>query len=194
MAETSTGAGAESPETAGQAPPKRRRITRRKAVEEHARSYFDALARRDPNAMVGHWREEGVDDIVPLDVLRGRDEIAAFFRELFAALPDLEMSVTRVVAGEREAAVEWRMTGHFTGQPFRGIEATGRALALRGIDLLEIEDGKIVSNTAHYDGMAFARQVGLLPPQDSPAERALRGAFNATTRMRRVVADWRGNG
>jgi steroid delta-isomerase-like uncharacterized protein len=194
MAETSTGAGAESPEAAEQARPKRGRITRRKAVEEHARSYFDALARRDASGMVEHWSDDGVADMVPFAVLRGQDEIASFFRELFAGVPDLETTVTRVVAGERQAAVEWRMTGHFTGEPLQGIEATGRAIALRGVDLLEVEDGKIVSNTAHYDGMAFARQVGLLPPQDSPAERALRGAFNATTRARKAVADWRGAG
>ena len=93
------------------------------------------------------------------------------FRELFAAVPDLEMTVTRVVAGEREAAVEWRMTGNFTGGPFQGVDATGKRIELRGLDLLEVEDGEIVSNTAYYDGMAFARQIGLMPPQDSRAER-----------------------
>jgi hypothetical protein len=35
--------------------PRRRRITKRKAVEAHARSYFEALAARDPEAIVSHW-------------------------------------------------------------------------------------------------------------------------------------------
>ena len=72
-----------------------------------------------------------------------------------------------VVAAEQSAAVEWRMEGTFDGQPFQGIDPTGRRLEIRGLDLLEIEDGEIVSNTAYYDGMAFARQVGMMPPQDS---------------------------
>jgi steroid delta-isomerase-like uncharacterized protein len=188
MAETKT---TDVAEASAEAKPQRRRITRRKAAEEHARSYFEAIGRRDPGAMVDHWSEEGVDDIVPLAPLRGREEIRVFFRELFAAVPDLETTVTRVVAGEHGAAVEWRMTGTFSGEPFQGIDAPGRRLEMRGLDLLEIEDGKIVANTAYYDGMAFARQIGLMPAQDSSAEQAMKNAFNAATRVRRAVADWR---
>jgi steroid delta-isomerase-like uncharacterized protein len=190
MAETKITDGTESGETATEAKP-RRRITRRKAVEEHARSYFEAIANRDTSAMAGHWRADGVDDLVPLGPLRGTDEIVAFFRELFEAVPDSEMTVTRVVAGETQAAVEWRMTGHFTGGPFQGVDPTGRRLDIRGLDLLEIEDGKIVGNTAYYDGMSFARQIGLMPPENSSAENAMKSAFNAATKVRRAVADWR---
>jgi steroid delta-isomerase-like uncharacterized protein len=187
MAETKTTEGTEAPA----APKPRRRITRRKAVEAQARSYFDAIAARDPAAIAALWSDDGVDDIVPVGVLRGPGEIAAFFRELFAAAPDIETTVTRLVAGERQAAVEWRMTGHFTGEPFQGIDATGRRVDVRGLDLMDIEDGKIVGNTGYYDGMAFARQIGLLPPENSSAENAMKSAFNATTRVRRAVVDWR---
>jgi steroid delta-isomerase-like uncharacterized protein len=186
MAETTTDTEASAPE----AKP-RRRITRRKVVEGHARSYWEAIANRDPRAIAEHWSEDGVDDIVPVGPLRGPEEIGAFFRELFAAAPDLETTVTRVVAGEREAAVEWRMAGHFTGEPFQGVDATGRRFEMRGLDLMEVEDGKIVANTGYYDGMSFARQIGLMPPENSSAESAVKSAFNATTRMRRAVADWR---
>jgi steroid delta-isomerase-like uncharacterized protein len=191
MAETKTTDVTQAPEAETAAPKPRRRITRRKAVEAHARSYFEAIANRDTRAMTSHWREDGVNELVPVGVLRGHGEIAAFFGELFAAVPDLETTVTRVVAGERQAAVEWRMTGHFSGAPFQGIDATGRQVEMRGLDLLEIEDGVIVGNTAYYDGMAFARQIGLMPPENSGAERAMKSAFNAATRARRAVSDWR---
>jgi steroid delta-isomerase-like uncharacterized protein len=191
MAETKTTDGTETPESAAEAKPPRRRITKRKAVEAHVRSYFEAVANRDVSAMIGHWSEDGVDELVSIRPLRGRDEIAAFFRELFAAVPDIETTVTRVVAGERQAAVEWRMTGHFSGGPFQGVDATGRHVELRGLDLFEVEDGLIVSNTAYSDGMSFARQIGLMPALDSSAEQAMKSAFNAATRVRRAVADWR---
>jgi len=193
MAQTKTTDGTDAPEApeAEAAPKPRRRITRRKAVEAHARSYFEAVANRDTEAMTSHWSANGVDELVPLGPLRGHGEIAAFFGELFAAVPDLETTVTRVVAGERQAAVEWRMTGHFSGGPFQGIDPTGRRVDMRGLDLLEIEDGAIVGNTAYYDGMSFARQIGLMPPQNSGAERAMKSALNAATRARRAVTDWR---
>jgi steroid delta-isomerase-like uncharacterized protein len=171
--------------------PRRRRITKRKAVEAQAKSYFEALAARDPEAIVSHWHEDGVDEIVPLGVKRGRGEIERFFRELFAAAPDLETTVTRIVAGEKQAAVEWRMRGTFDGAPFQGIDPTGRPIEMRGLDMLEIEDGKIRSITGYYDGAEYARQIGMLPPHDSGAERAMTTAFNTLTKVRRAVNERR---
>jgi steroid delta-isomerase-like uncharacterized protein len=193
MAETRTISASKGNSADSEAPakPQRTRITKRKANENHARSYFEAIARRDVDGVLSHWSDEGVIDLVPLGILRGRAQIAGFFRELFGAFPDAEMTVTRLAAGQNEVAVEWRMSGTFTGEPFQGVEATGRPIELRGIDLIEIEDGKNTSNTAYYDGMAFARAVGLLPAQDSGAERAMKGAVNAVTKARRAFADLR---
>jgi steroid delta-isomerase-like uncharacterized protein len=181
MAETKTGSG---PQT--KAKP---RTTKRKAVEECVTAYFDAIAARDVHALGEHWREDGVDEIVPIGVLRGRGEIRDFFRELFAAVPDLETQVVRVVAGDRLAALEWRMSGTFNGAPFQGIDPTGNEVQMRGLDLFEVEDGQIVGNTGYYDGAEFVRQVGMMPPQDSGAERALKSAFNTVTKVRKAVAE-----
>ena len=172
-----------------EAKPPRKRISKRKAVELHLRSYYEAMSRRDVAAMAEHWREDGVEDIVPIGVLRGRGEIKAFFDETFAAMPDAETTVGRLVAGERSAAVEWRMAGHFSGAPFLGLDPNGKRVEVRGLDLFEVEDDAIVSNTAYYDGASFARQIGMLPSEGSGAERALKGAFNAVTKLRRKVAE-----
>ena len=84
------------------------------------------------------------------------------------------------------------MAGTFDGAAFQGIEPTGKRVELRGFDLLEIdEDGKITRNTGYYDGADFARQIGMLPPQDSGAERAMRSGFNAVTKIRREIANRR---
>ena len=182
MAETKT------PDGAIAEKPKRRRISKRKAVEQQARSYFEAMARRDAHAMVEHWSADGVLDIVPVGILRGREEIQEFFRATFAALPDAETTLTRVVAGDSSAAAEWRLAGHFTGAPFQGIDPTGKPVEVRGLDLIELEGGEIVTLTAYYDGASFARQVGMLPPEGSGAERAMMGAFNAVTKVRQAIA------
>jgi len=54
---------------------------------------------------------------------------------------------------------------------------------------MQIEDGLIVRNTVYYDGAAFARGVGMLPAQDSGAEKAMYTAFNAATRLRRAIRE-----
>lgn len=173
------------------AKPQRKRITRRKAVEQHVRSYFDAMDRRDVEAMVSHWREDGVEDVVPVGLLRGRDEMRQYFRTVFAATPDATTTVTRLVAGEQSCAVEWRLEGTFEGEPYLGIEPTGKRVEIRGLDLFELEDGEIVSNTGYFDGASFARQIGMLPADGSGADRAMKSAFNAVTKLRRAVAEHR---
>jgi steroid delta-isomerase-like uncharacterized protein len=176
-------------ETAPEAKPQRKRITRRKAVEQRVTSYFDAMSRRDAAAMAEYWREDGVEDVVPIGLLRGVDEIRAFLDATFAAVPDARTTVGRIVAGERTCAVEWRLEGTFDGAAFMDIEPTGKHVEVRGFDLFELEDGQIVSNTAYYDGAAFARQIGMLPADGSGADRAMKSAFNAVTKLRRAVAE-----
>jgi steroid delta-isomerase-like uncharacterized protein len=189
MAQTRTAEEAKAAEVKEK--PQRKRITRRKAVEEKARSYFDAMDRRDAAAMAAHWREDGVEDVVPVGLKRGREELRDFFASMFAAMPDARTTVTRLVAGEQSCAVEWRLEGTFDGAPYMGIEPTGKHVELRGLDLLELEDGELVSNTAYFDGAGFARQIGMLPPDGSSADRAMKSAFNALTKARRALAERR---
>jgi steroid delta-isomerase-like uncharacterized protein len=178
-------------EVKSEAKPQRKRITRRKAVEEKVRSYFEAMDARDANAMAAHWREDGVEDVVPVGLMRGRDELRDFFASMFAAMPDARTTVTRLIAGEQSCAVEWRLEGTFDGAPYMGLEPTGNHVEIRGLDLLELEEGELVSNTAYFDGAGFARQIGMLPADGSGADRAMKSAFNAVTKLRRAVAERR---
>ncbi len=157
--------------------------------EETVRSYFDAVIARDPEAMAEHWAEDGIEEILPVGIFRGPEEVKAWFTELFTAVPDFDMTLERVLAQENNVLVQWRANGDFTGGPLMGVEATGRRIELRGLDWLEVEGDKVVRNTAFADGAALARDMGMLPPQGSAAEKAMFGAFNALTKARGAVSD-----
>lgn len=157
--------------------------------EETVRSYFDAVIARDPEAMAEHWADDGIEEILPVGIFRGPEEVKAWFTELFTAVPDFEMTLERVLAQENNVLVQWRASGDFAGGPLMGVEPTGRRIELRGLDWLEVENDKVVRNTAFADGAALARDMGLLPPQGSPAEKAMFGAFNAFTKARGAVSD-----
>jgi steroid delta-isomerase-like uncharacterized protein len=170
-------------------PSQPRRAGRAKAKEKVVRSYFDAIAARDVNTLASHWHPEGIADLVPIGILCGPSAVRSFFAELFVALPDSDFVVEKMVIDAEGAAVQWRLSGTFEGGPFQGIEPTGRRIELRGCDLIEVDDdGKLTRNSAYYDGAAFARQIGMLPAQDSGADRAIRASLNAVTRLRTVVA------
>ena len=190
--ESTVGAGKASAKstakTAARKPAKPRRSARVKLVEEAARAYFEAVSARDPDAMAAKWHSEGIEDIVPLGIFRGPAAVRALFTEMFAAIPDMAFTVERITADSEGAVVQWRAAGTFTGSPFQGIDATDRFVELRGADCLEVDAaGLLTRNTAYYDGFAFARGVGMLPPEDSPADKAIRTGFNAVTKVRRAV-------
>ena len=162
-------------------------ITRTPA--EVARAAFDAVIGKDAAGLVALAAPGCVDDFVAIGQVRGQQAIQAFFSEVFAAFPDFEITVDRIVADETSAAVQWHTTGTFTGGPFQGILPTGRKAQLRGADIMEISGGLIQHNTIYYDGATFARQIGMLPAQGSPADRALSAVFNAKTKLSQRYRD-----
>ena len=54
---------------------------------------------------------------------------------------------------------------------------------------MEISGGLIQHNTICSDEATFARQIGMLPAQGSPADRALMALFNAKTRLSQRYQD-----
>ena len=155
---------------------------------EVARAVFDAVINKDLDGIVALGAPGYVEDFVAIGEMKGPDAIRGFFREMFAAFPDLEMTVDRIVADETAAVVQWHWTGTFTGGSFQGIQPTGRHVELRGVDVMEIADGLIRRNTVYTDGAGLARQIGMLPSQGSRADRALVSIFNAKSQFVR----WRG--
>jgi steroid delta-isomerase-like uncharacterized protein len=155
-----------------------------------ARETFEALFdRRDFRVAREYWTEESVDHFLALGIdVRGSDGLEAFFREFLAAAPDFKMTIENIVEDERHAVVQWTGSGTFNGGPFQGIEPTGRYVSLRGCDVIRFSaDGKLEENTVYYDGAEFARQIGMLPPRASMADRGMTEAFNAVTRLRQRI-------
>lgn len=157
------------------------------AITELVRQSFSAVSSHDAEGVVSIDHDDVVEEFVPLGlVLHGKSAVRSFFEELFAAFPDVVLTTEAIHAvGDHMAVGQWRLQGTFTGAPFQDIDPTGSRVEIRGLDVMEFEDGKLRHNTIYYDGLSFARQIGLLPKQDTRADRAMVSAFNAVTRVRR---------
>ena len=143
---------------------------------------FEILNTHDVEPLRQVWTDTTVERF-PSVTVHGADAMADYFRTLFAALPDFHMEIVAIAETGDDVFVHWRLTGTHTGVPFEGIEATGRAVAIDGMDHFVIRDGTIATNFVVFDQMQFARQIGLLPPDGSGADRATKAAFNAKTRL-----------
>jgi glyoxylase-like metal-dependent hydrolase (beta-lactamase superfamily II)/predicted ester cyclase len=152
-------------------------------------TYFDALARRDLDAMAACWAPSGEEHIASQVDAVGPDGVRAYFAELFGAFPDFRLEVRQTVAQDDRVAVHWRATATHAGPGrWQGLAPTGARVELEGIDLLRVADGQIVRNDAVADGLGLGRQLGLLPPAGSAPERGLYSAFNVRSAAHRALA------
>jgi len=149
---------------------------------ELVRWTFDVINAHQIEPLRHVWSDDGVERF-PSGTIRGADAIAGYFRDLFAALPDVHIEVVALAETGADVFVHWHMTATHTGAPFEGIDATGRAVAIDGMDHFVVRDGTIATNFVVFDQMQFARQIGMLPPDRSAADRATKAAFNAKTRL-----------
>jgi steroid delta-isomerase-like uncharacterized protein len=149
---------------------------------ELVRWSFEILNEHDVESMRPLWTNATVERF-PSGTLHGADAMAGHFEALFAAVPDLHMRIVAVAEAGPDVFVHWHMTGTHTGARFEGIEPTGRAIAVDGMDHFVVRDGTVASNFVVFDQMQFARQIGMLPADGSPADRATKAAFNAKTRL-----------
>jgi glyoxylase-like metal-dependent hydrolase (beta-lactamase superfamily II)/predicted ester cyclase len=166
----------------------RKRISGAKA-ETIARRYFAAIDARDLDTAVALWAEGGRDNVRGRVDVRAPEGVREFIGELISAVPDLHMEVVSTTSEGERCGVHWRLTGTFAGPgTFGGVAPTGSAIDIEGFDLVTVKGGLIQHNDAFTDSMTFARQVGMLPAQDSVAERRMTGAFNARTRVAGLAA------
>lgn len=144
---------------------------------------FGRLNAHDVDALRPYWTPETTERF-PDRTCVGPEEIGAWFEELIAAVPDLRMEIEGLAAQDDDVFVRWRLTGTHEG-PIQGLAGTGRPIEAHGIDHFVVRDGKVVSNFVVSDRLAFAQQVGMVPRDGTPADRAGKRAFNAITRLRR---------
>lgn len=155
-----------------------------RANAELAKAAFEAVNKRDLDAVTAFDAPDVIEEVIPSGTLYGPEGVRRYFTELFAALPDFTMTVERIVTDDTTAVVQWHLQGTFSGAAYQGVEPTGRRMDVRGADVMEIADGRIQRNTIYYDGLEVARQMGLLPRKDSSADRAMMTAFNVVTKVR----------
>lgn len=153
-------------------------------TEEVARAYFEAHERRDLDTVIGLWEPGGTARIVGLADLVAPDGPREYFSSLYAAFPDFQLRIVSITAQDDRAAVRWAITGTFAGPgAFQGMEPTGARISIEGVDLVEVRDGRVHSIDAYTDNATVARQLGALPPADSPTERRMTRVLNLRTRL-----------
>lgn len=103
-----------------------------------------------------------VDHQAPPGVAQGAEgfkQVISMFRSGF---PDLQVTVDQMIAEGDTVAARFTMSGTHQGE-FMGIPPTGKRMEITGIDVVRIENGKMVEHWGNSDDLGMMQQLGVIP-------------------------------
>ena len=141
------------------------------ANEEILERYVELYNAGDLDGVMDLYAEDAVQ-IMPEGTFEGRAAIRERLARDLVACPDIAWTVLSFVEQGDAFADEWSFVATHTG-PFQlpdgsELPPSGRRVQLRGMELVEVRDGKIVVDNLYYDNMAVLAQLGLVP-EGAPA-------------------------
>jgi len=117
--------------------------------------------RRSVEGLLDTLSDEPVYQIMATgETHRGKDAVAAFYRGLFEAMPDVTFELQGQFIGEEGVVEESVLVGTHTG-PLFGIPATGRPVRLPLTIVFPMQEGEILGERIYFDMETLRRQVGL---------------------------------
>ena len=134
----------------------------------------EAWNAHDPQRVASFYTEDATVEVgfTGEVVARGRDQIAEeFVARNLAAIPDWRFETRSGFATADRIVWEWTFTGTYTGQ-FPGLPpGEGQPVAVSGVTIFELRDGRIARDVFYDDFYGFLEQLGLLPGegQGTPA-------------------------
>ena len=132
--------------------------------------YVELYNAGDLDGVMDLYAEDSVQ-LMPDGTFEGRSAIHDRLAKELAAFSDIAHRYVSYVEQGDVFADEWVFVGAHTGPLVlpdgTELPPTGKRVEVKGMELVRVQDGKIVVDNLYYDNLAVAAQLGL-HPQDVP--------------------------
>jgi steroid delta-isomerase-like uncharacterized protein len=91
----------------------------------------------------------------------GREGIEETLVAYRAAFPNLTLTNDDIVVGSDRVVLRWTARGTHEGE-LMGIPASGAEVTMTGIDILRVENGKVVERWGEFNGLELMQQIGVV--------------------------------
>lgn len=102
------------------------------------------------------------DDVGQASPLRGHEGLRAMLETYWLAFPDLQFRVTDRLIQDSRLVVVWVAEGTHQGT-IMNIPPTGHKVEVRGVSIIDVENGLVVRGQYVWDLAGMLRHMGLLP-------------------------------
>jgi len=88
-------------------------------------------------------------------------DLPAVMESLAGQFSDFAFEIVDETGGDDRVAVQWKLNGTNDGHIQTGVASTGRRLHVPGVDVIEMEEGRIRAVRRFYDRRLMMEQLGL---------------------------------
>jgi predicted ester cyclase len=132
----------------------------RDATMKAVRAFYDFWNTGDETLLNEAIAPNFIDHTLPAGRPQGPQGPAFASRRFRAAVPDLEVTVEKMIVAGDYVTVHMSFTGHFTGK-FGQTQGKGQAVPFIATDLIKIEKCRITDNWHIEDNLTLLQEMGV---------------------------------
>ena len=132
----------------------------REAALKAVRAFYDFWNTGDEALLQEAVAPNFTDHTLPPGRPQGPEEPAFASRRFRAAVPDLKVTVEKMIVAGDYVTVHMNFTGHFTGR-FGQTQGKGQPIPFIATDLVKIENGRIADNWHIEDNLTLLQEMGV---------------------------------
>ena len=133
-------------------------------VQRAARAFYDFWNTGDEALLRSAIAPGFTDHTLPPGRPQGPDGPAFASRNFRAAVPDLRVTIEKMIVAGDYVTVHMHFTGHFAGR-MGGTQGSGQPIDFIATDLIRVTQGRITDNWHIEDNLTLLRQMGLVAAQ-----------------------------
>ena len=132
----------------------------REATMKAVRAFYDFWNTGDETLLKQAIAPDFTDHTLPAGRPQGPEGPAFALRRFRAAVPDLKVTVEKMIVAGDYVTVHMNFTGHFTGK-FGQTQGKGQPVPFIATDLVKIENGRITDNWHIEDNLTLLQEMGI---------------------------------
>jgi len=132
----------------------------RDATMKAVRAFYNFWNTGDEALLKDALASNFTDHTLPQGRPQGPEGPAFVSRRFRAAVPDLKVTVEKMIVAGDYVTVHMNFTGHFTGR-FGQTQGDGQSVPFIATDIVKIENGRITDNWHIEDNLALLQKMGV---------------------------------
>lgn len=125
-------------------------------------SFIEALNVKDMDKLTSLFIDDGTyEEVCSGRFHKGKKAISAYIAATLEGIPDSKFELVSISCSANHAMFEWIWKGtNSVGWPAMKLPPTSKHLELRGVSVMDIENGRIRANRDYWDWNSFMKGIG----------------------------------